>query len=372
MGNFYSQSNTSPSFVSKSEYDTYVSTTSRVLDLNTVLADPTLTQKLLTALASDSRFIGPQGIQGQVGLQGVKGDTGPQGIQGVKGDTGPQGLQGAKGDTGPQGLQGATGDTGPTGLQGAKWDTWPQGLQGPSGTTQDLSIYTKLSQLNNLNPTIFSINSNTSYPDGGGVQRTPNLSFFSNSVTGRDFVIANVTDGISGGDISINPRWGGNVKIGYDPYGLNVGPGYSKDTNVPSSRLAVQGDINASENLIGNGIKIGTNNSKICRASLTFNAYNGGTTNSNLTTLSSNGLSISRVNTAIFQINFTGDKPSDTNYIVTSFGIYNQPPMSGANMYGSYYNKTTNGFNLLISTRNTDNTEMKSDGTGFMDVCVFW
>jgi hypothetical protein len=46
--------------------------------------------------------------------------------------------------------------------------------------------------------------------------------------------------------------------------------------------------------------------------------------------------------------------------------------MSGANMYGLSYNKTTNGFNLLISTRNTDNIEMKSDGTGFMDVCVFW
>lgn len=43
MGNFYSQNNTTPSFVSKTEYDNYVNTTPKVLDLNTVLADVTLT-----------------------------------------------------------------------------------------------------------------------------------------------------------------------------------------------------------------------------------------------------------------------------------------------------------------------------------------
>ncbi|CAK2421962.1 Collagen triple helix repeat protein [Vibrio crassostreae] len=101
--------------------------------------------------------IGPQGLQGETGAQGPKGDIGPQGLQGEtgaqgpKGDIGPQGLQGAtgaqgpKGGTGPQGLQGATGaqgskgDTGPQGLQGAtgaqgpKGDTGPQGLQGATG-----------------------------------------------------------------------------------------------------------------------------------------------------------------------------------------------------------------------------------------------
>jgi hypothetical protein len=326
MGNFYSQENTTPSFVAKSEYDTYVSTTPRVLDLNTVLDNPTLTQKLLTALANDSqkRFVGNQGPAGSTG---PKGDTGQQG---VKGDTGPQGLQGAKGDT---------------------------------GTTPDLSIYAKSNQDARFNNLYYNSQLNLTTTDG---------TQFINNRDKDDFAILTTKAGVSGGShLNINPVFGGNVRIGYNPndYWPGADP---KDTNVPSSRLAVKGDINASGNLIGNGIKIGTNNSKICRASLTFNAYNGGTTNSNLTTLSSNGLSISRVNTAIFQINFTGDKPSDTNYIVTSFGIYNQPPWSGANMYGSSYNKTTNGFNLLISTRNTDNTEMKSDGTGFMDVCVFW
>ena len=73
-------------------------------------------------------------------------------------------------------------------------------------------------------------------------------------MSNQDFVIANVTDYIGGGDILLNPRWGGNVKIGYDPYGLNSNP--SKDENVPSSRLAVKGDISASENIIGNGLQV--------------------------------------------------------------------------------------------------------------------
>jgi len=103
----------------------------------------------------------------------------------------------------------------------------------------------------------FYVNSTKTYPDGGGVQRTPSLNIFSNASTNRDFVIANVTGGIGGGDITINPRWGGNVKIGYDPYGLDSNP--SKDTNVPSSRLTVKGDINASDNLIAKGLKLGPN-----------------------------------------------------------------------------------------------------------------
>ena len=51
-------------------------------------------------------LIGDQGIQGEVGPQGI------QGVQGLTGDTGPQGIQGIQGDTGDQGIQGITGDTG--------------------------------------------------------------------------------------------------------------------------------------------------------------------------------------------------------------------------------------------------------------------
>lgn len=56
---------------------------------------------------------------GQVlGPAGVQGDPGPQGIQGVQGDPGPQGIQGPKGDQGDQGLQGIQGLQGLQGVQG--------------------------------------------------------------------------------------------------------------------------------------------------------------------------------------------------------------------------------------------------------------
>jgi hypothetical protein len=66
--------------------------------------------------------------------QGMKGDSGPQGEKGDTGDTGPQGPQGEKGDTGPQGPQGEKGDTGDTGPQGETGATGPQGPQGETGS----------------------------------------------------------------------------------------------------------------------------------------------------------------------------------------------------------------------------------------------
>ena len=59
-----------------------------------------------------------------IGPQGLQGEQGPQGIQGEQGDQGPQGIQGEQGDQGPQGIQG---EQGPQGIQG------DQGLQGPPG-----------------------------------------------------------------------------------------------------------------------------------------------------------------------------------------------------------------------------------------------
>lgn len=84
---------------------------------------------------------GEHGLQGPQGIQGPKGDTGntgPQGVQGPKGDTGdigpvgPTGPQGEKGDTGPQGPRG---DPGPQGEQGL------QGIQGPKGDKGDPFTY---------------------------------------------------------------------------------------------------------------------------------------------------------------------------------------------------------------------------------------
>lgn len=90
-------------------------------------------------LKGDIGNTGPQGLKGDTGLQGpqgIKGDTGSQGPIGLKGDTGdvgPQGVQGIKGDVGSIGPAGAKGDTGLTGPQGPTGAIGPQGIQGPAG-----------------------------------------------------------------------------------------------------------------------------------------------------------------------------------------------------------------------------------------------
>jgi len=84
-------------------------------------------------------FLGPQGLQGQVGLTGPvgpQGEAGPQGPigetgpQGVIGPQGPEGLAGAKGDVGPAGPAGAAGPKGDPGAVGA---AGPAGAEGPAG-----------------------------------------------------------------------------------------------------------------------------------------------------------------------------------------------------------------------------------------------
>jgi hypothetical protein len=74
---------------------------------------------------------GPQGLRGDQGIQGLKGEAGsagPQGMQGPSGIAGPQGVKGDQGEVGPQGAKGATGDTGPAGVQGVKGDTGAPGI----------------------------------------------------------------------------------------------------------------------------------------------------------------------------------------------------------------------------------------------------
>src|SRR5262245_2577963 len=90
-------------------------------------------------------FIGPQGLQGQVGLVGPVGPTGspgpqgeiapmgPQGEAGPQGLPGPQGLTGPRGEMGPQGLIGETGPAGPKGDTGAAGPAGPAGPVGAAG-----------------------------------------------------------------------------------------------------------------------------------------------------------------------------------------------------------------------------------------------
>ena len=92
------------------------------------LNEVTITQKD----SKQSKFVfynggtGPQGPQGEQGLQGPQGPQGEQGLQGPQGPQGEQGLQGPQGPQGEQGLQGPQGPQGEQGLQG------PQGPQGPA------------------------------------------------------------------------------------------------------------------------------------------------------------------------------------------------------------------------------------------------
>lgn len=78
---------------------------------------------------------GPQGERGLQGLQGVQGERGPQGLQGIQGETGPQGEQGVQGPPGDPGAKGDTGATGPQGERGPQGPQGIQGIQGPKGDT---------------------------------------------------------------------------------------------------------------------------------------------------------------------------------------------------------------------------------------------
>ena len=94
--------------------------------------------------------LGPQGIQGNTGpagSQGVPGNDGAagspgiQGVPGTDGAAGAQGIQGPPGNDGAQGIQGIQGNTGSQGVpgndgaQGIQGIQGVQGPQGPSGGT---------------------------------------------------------------------------------------------------------------------------------------------------------------------------------------------------------------------------------------------
>ena len=111
-----------------------------------------------------SDFQGPQGKQGECGLQGIKGDVGlqgnlgspgekgdrglqgSQGLKGEKGDHGLQGIpwiqgfQGDRGLTGPQGRTGARGACGPQGARGRQGDRGPQALRQPLGDNRESPV----------------------------------------------------------------------------------------------------------------------------------------------------------------------------------------------------------------------------------------
>ena len=102
--------------------------------------------KLQEELKQVRHLVGPQGPQGERGLQGEpgpvgsQGERGPQGEMGEpgpKGDKGDQGLQGEPGPRGDQGERGPKGETGSQGPRGEKGDRGDVGPQGPRGEQGD-------------------------------------------------------------------------------------------------------------------------------------------------------------------------------------------------------------------------------------------
>lgn len=81
--------------------------------------------------------MGPQGVQGPVGLKGNKGELGLPGPPGPEGRLGPPGPQGEKGETGLQGDRGIPGPLGPPGRPGPKGDMGFPGNKGNIGYRGD-------------------------------------------------------------------------------------------------------------------------------------------------------------------------------------------------------------------------------------------
>ncbi|MDQ0722536.1 hypothetical protein QF049_003797 [Paenibacillus sp. W4I10] len=81
----------------------------------------------------EMKTVGPPGMQGLVGGQGVQGPPGPTGERGLPGGLGAQGLVGPPGEQGLPGPPGPQGLVGPPGERGLPGPPGPQGLVGPPG-----------------------------------------------------------------------------------------------------------------------------------------------------------------------------------------------------------------------------------------------
>ena len=207
--------------------------------------------------------------------KGDKGDIGPQGEKGPQGATGSQGPQGATGPKGQDGVlsidslnatqfsnlltalasdsqnrfKGPQGATGPQGPQGAT------GSQGPQGQFNTNQSYTFTQPM-----TFNDITVNGSYTNQNTTKGTS--SFFKQD--GNDYAILTTKAGSPGGaNLNINPVFGGNLRVGYNPNDFWPGGG-DKDTTVPTSKLAVKGDINATDGFKTGDWKISRSGDNLC------------------------------------------------------------------------------------------------------------
>jgi hypothetical protein len=213
-----------------------------------------------------------------MGIGGSKGDTGEKGPQGLKGDTGPQGLKGETGPQGPKGQDGvlsldslnatqfdrllksilddsrSKGPIGPTGPTGLKGDTGPQGPKGQDGVVDTTRSYT------------FTQSQNFGDVNVDGAHKLQNITKKTSlhfRQDGDDYAVLTTKDGVPGGShFNINPVFGGNVRIGYNPNDFTQSG--TKDTNVPGSKLAVKGEINALNGFQTGNWKISESGDNLC------------------------------------------------------------------------------------------------------------
>ena len=88
-------------------------------------------------------------------------------------------------------------------------------------------------------------------------EHNPTFNIFSRSSAdngANNFVLETVTHGIGPTQMYMNPKWGGNVYVGYNPVSLNYN---GTDLNIPDEKFSVKGNINASGNIISSGLKLG-------------------------------------------------------------------------------------------------------------------
>lgn len=223
--------------------------------------------------------MGQTGSKGDKGPQGLKGDTGPKGQDGVltldslnvtqfdrllksilddsrsKGPKGDTGQQGVKGDTGPQGVKGDTGIQGIQGIKGDKGDKGDTGSQGTTGVFDTTKPYT-FTQPQNFGDINVSGTYKTTTSRGTELNLRPDTD---------DYAVLTTKAGVPGGShFNINPVFGGNVRIGYNPNEFLGAQSGTKDTNVPNTKLAVKGDINASNGFQTGIWKISESGDNLC------------------------------------------------------------------------------------------------------------
>jgi hypothetical protein len=208
--------------------------------------------------------IGPQGLKGDTGEKGIKGDIGPQGLKGdtgekgIKGDIGLRGLMGEKGDIGPQGLKG---DIGPQGLKGDTGEIGPAGAPGDRFSTKSLTPITIIPF--NGGFCNFNVEPGLSYISGNSVIVVEYLSDPINSFEGIITYYNSVSGNIYVGNIrNINGVFDGNQHFynvnldGMDgpegpqgPPGVPgpAGPSYTTDYSISNllsnSQYIINGDI---------------------------------------------------------------------------------------------------------------------------------